>query len=144
MFRRWRRRARLAAEAAAHAAAPAPRPTAADLRGEHLFELLNAKLAEFIGPGGSWALVRRTDDDTDRIFHAMLTHQIAAELTRTVLDEREAVAVVVPAEDAPLALSWEPAPLVVWAYPVVVPESEADAASLPSIGTAAELEARAA
>jgi len=104
MFRRWRRRARLAAEAAAHAAAPAPRPTAADLRGEHLFELLNAKLSEFIGPGGSWALVRRTDDDTDRIFHAMLTHQIAA----------------------------------------VVPESEADAASLPSIGTAAELEARAA
>jgi hypothetical protein len=74
----------------------------------------------------------------------MLTHQIAAELTRTVLDEREAVAVVVSAEDAPLALSWEPAPLVVWADPVVVPESEADAASLPSIGTAAELEARAA
>ena len=143
MFRRWRRRARLVAEAAAHAA-PAPRPTAADLRGEHLFELLNAKLSEFIGPGGSWSLVRRTDEDTDRIFHAMLTHQIAAELTRTVLDEREAVAVVVPAEDEPLALSWEPAPLVVWADPVVVPESDADAASLPSIGAPTELEARAA
>jgi hypothetical protein len=144
MFRRWRRRARLAAEAAAHAAAPAPRPTAADLRGEHLFELLNAKLSEFIGPGGSWSLVRRSDEDTDRIFQAMLSHQIAAELTRTVLDEREAVAVVVPAEDEPLALSWEPAPLVVWADPVVVPESVADAASLPSIGTPAEVEARAA
>ena len=88
MFRRWRR-ARLAAQAAAHAAAPSPRPTAADLRGEHLFELLNAKLSEFIGPGGTWALVRRTDADTDRIFHAMLTHQIAAELTRTLLDERD-------------------------------------------------------
>ena len=133
MFRRWRR-ARLAAQAAAHAAAPSPRPTAADLRGEHLFELLNAKLSEFIGPGGRWALVRRTDADTDRIFHAMLTHQIAAELTRTLLDERDTVAVVVPAENEPIALSWEPAPLVVWADPVVVPESEADAASLPSIG----------
>ncbi len=109
MFRRWRR-ARLAAQAAAHAAAPKPRATAADLRGEHLFELLNARLSEFIGPNGAWSLVRRTDADTDRIFHAMLTHQIAAELTRTLLDERESVAVVVPAEDEPLALSWEPAP----------------------------------
>lgn len=143
MFRRWRR-ARLAAQASAHAAAPTPRPTAADLRGEHLFELLNAKLAEFIGPGGTWSLVRRTDDDTDRIFDAMLTHQIAAELTRTVLDEREAIAVVVPAEDEPLALSWEPAPLVLWADPVVDTEVETDAA-LPSVlGDAVEIEARAA
>lgn len=145
MFRRWRR-ARLAAQASAHAAA-APRPTAADLRGEHLFELLNAKLAEFIGPGGAWSLVRRTEQDTDQIFHAMLTHQIAAELTRTVLDERDTVAVIVPAENEPLALSWSPAPLVVWADPVVVSESESsepDAAALPSIGASESAEARAA
>jgi hypothetical protein len=143
MFRRWRR-ARLAAQASAHAAAPTPRPTAADLRGEHLFELLNARLAEFIGPGGTWSLVRRSDDDTDRIFDAMLTHQIAAELTRTVLDEREAIAVVVPAEDEPLALSWEPAPLVLWADPVIDAEVDADAA-LPSLrDEAIEVEARAA
>ncbi|WP_142139568.1 hypothetical protein [Acidovorax sp. SLBN-42] len=143
MFRRWRR-ARLAAQASAHAAAPTPRPTAADLRGEHLFELLNAKLSEFIGPGGTWSLVRRQEGDTDRIFHAMLTHQIAAELTRTVLDERDTVAVIVPAENEPLALTWQPAPLVVWADPVVVDETESDAASLPSIGVAPDLEARAA
>ena len=145
MFRRWRR-ARLAAQAAAHAAAPTPRPTATDLRGEHLFELLNAKLAEFIGPAGTWSLVRRADDDTDHIFHAMLTHQIAADLTRTLLDEREAVTIVVPAENEPLALSWEPTPLVVWAEPAAASysESESDAASLPAIGPATELEARAA
>jgi hypothetical protein len=136
MFRRWRR-ARLAAQASAHAAAAAPRLTAADLRGEHLFELLNAKLSEFIGPGGTWSLVRRTEADTDQIFHAMLTHQIAAELTRTVLDERENVAVVVPAENEPLALSWQPAPLVMWAEPTIVSEPESDAASLPSIGQTA-------
>jgi len=116
MFRRWRR-ARLAAQASAHAAAKPPRPTAADLRGEHLFELLNAKLSEFIGPNGAWSLVRRAEGDTDRIFDAVITHQISAELTRAVLDERDAVAVVVPAEAEPLALSWEPAPLVVWAEP---------------------------
>jgi hypothetical protein len=143
MFRRWRR-ARLAAQASAHAAATKPRPTAADLRGEHLFELLNAKLSEFIGPGGTWSLVRRTEEDTDQIFHAMLTHQIAAELTRTVLDERESVAVVVPAENEPLALSWQPAPLVMWAEPVAASEPESDAASLPSIGQSADVEARAA
>ena len=143
MFRRWRR-ARLAAQASAHVAASAPRLTSADLRGEHLFELLNAKLSEFIGPNGTWSLVRRSPEDTDQIFHAMLTHQIAAELTRSVLDERDAVAVVVPAENEPLALSWQPAPLVVWAEPVVVPEIDADAASLPSIRSISEFEARAA
>ena len=75
MFRRWRR-ARLAAQAAAHTApAPSPRATAADLRGEHIFELVNARLSRFIGPDGQWSLVRRTDADSDRIFQAMLTHQ---------------------------------------------------------------------
>lgn len=119
MFRRWRR-ARLAAQAAAHTApaAPSPAATAADLRGEHIFELVNARLSRFIGPEGEWSLVRRGGDDTDRIFQAMLTHQIAAEVTRVILDEREQVAVVVPADEASLALSWSPAPLVVWADPV--------------------------
>ncbi len=147
MFRRWRR-ARLAAQASAHAAAPTPRPTAADLRGEHLFELLNAKLSDFIGPGGTWSLVRRTEGDTDQIFHAMLTHQIAADLTRAVLDERDSVAVVVPAEDEPLALTWQPAPLVMWADPVVLPDAETEEArdsdSLPSIGHANGAQSRAA
>jgi hypothetical protein len=119
MFRRWRR-ARLAAQAAAHTApaAPSPAATAADLRGEHIFELVNARLSRFIGPEGDWSLVRRGGDDTDRIFQSMLTHQIAAEVTRVILEEREQVAVVVPADEASLALSWTPTPLVVWADPV--------------------------
>ncbi|UOE45451.1 hypothetical protein [Agromyces larvae] len=119
MFRRWRR-ARQAAQAAHHVAPTAARPTtAADLRGEHIFELLNAKLGEFLGPGGGWSVVRRSDGDTDRIFHAMLTHQIAAELTRAILEEREQVAVVVDSDDMSMVLGWEPAPLVVWAEPTV-------------------------
>ncbi|HET8950899.1 MAG TPA: hypothetical protein VFN44_10320 [Solirubrobacteraceae bacterium] len=79
---------------------------------------MNAKLSQFIGPAGQWSLVRRQPDDTDAIFHAMLTHQIAAEVTRTLLEERETVAVIVPADEQALALSWTPAPLVVWADPV--------------------------
>ncbi|WP_022891736.1 hypothetical protein [Agromyces subbeticus] len=148
MFRRWRR-ARLAAQASAHAAAPTPRPTAADLRGEHIFDLLNTRLSEFIGPGGGWSLVRKSDGDTDRIFHAMLTHQIAAELTRAILDERDSVAVVVPAGEETLALGWEPAPLIVWADPVEVAPveqqaaeaSDVEASELPTIGAATALEA---
>lgn len=136
MFRRWRR-ARLAAQAAAHTAAPTPRATAADLRGEHIFELVNARLSEFIGPNGTWSLVRRKPEDTDRIFDAMLTHQIAAEVTRTILEERDTVAVIVPAEEQTLALAWTPAPLVMWADPVAIPHDEpvdaADGAEIPSI-----------
>ncbi|KQZ08666.1 hypothetical protein ASD23_09735 [Agromyces sp. Root1464] len=162
MFRRWRR-ARLAAQASAHVAAPTPHPTAADLRGEHIFELLNSRLSEFIGPGGGWSLVRKSDGDTDRIFHAMLTHQIAAELTRAILEERDSVAVVVPAGEETMALGWEPAPLIVWADPVETAQPEAaapvevtadeqfaeasaqvEAAALPTIGAATALEARAA
>jgi hypothetical protein len=140
MFRRWRR-ARLAAQAAAHTApAPSPRATAADLRGEHIFELVNARLSRFIGPDGQWSLVRRTDADSDRIFQAMLTHQIAAEVTRAILEEREQVAVVVPADEASLALSWTPAPLVVWADPVDVDESD-DLAATDVPGIAASVPA---
>src|SRR6478735_9643458 len=132
MFRRWRRRARLEAEATPIAAAPAPRPSAADLRGEHIFELVNTKLSEFIGANGQWALVRRTPEDTDMIFDAVVTHQIASEVTRTILDEREAIAVVVPEGEDTMALSWNPSPLVLWAEPVRDDEpATADAADQP-------------
>lgn len=140
MFRRWRRRARLEAEAAPiTAAAPAPRPSAADLRGEHIFELVNAKLAEFIGTNGQWALVRRTPEDTDRIFDAVVTHQIASELTRTILDERETVAVVVPEGEDTMALSWNPSPLVLWAEPVRAAEpAETETSALEATDASAE------
>ena len=128
MFRRWRRRARLEAEAAP-IVAPAPRASAADLRGEHIFELVNTKLAEFIGANGQWALVRRTPEDTDMIFDAVVTHQIASEITRTILDERETVAVVVPEGEDTMALSWNPSPLVLWAEPVREAEPALERAS---------------
>lgn len=124
MFRRWRR-----AKSAAHASpAPVPRPSAADLRGEHIFDLVYSRLAEFIGPRGQWSLVRRETGDTDAIFHAMLTHQIAAAVTRTMLEEREQVAVVVPEGAEPVAMSWTPAPLVVWADPVAADDAASDPA----------------
>jgi hypothetical protein len=139
MFRRWRRRARLEAEAAPIIATPAPRASAADLRGEHIFELVNAKLAEFIGANGQWALVRRTPEDTDMIFDAVVTHQIASEVTRTILDERETVAVVVPEGEDTMALSWNPSPLVLWAEPVRETEpAAAEVTDAPEASTEAD------
>jgi hypothetical protein len=144
MFRRWRRRARLEAEATPTIATPAPRASAADLRGEHIFELVNAKLAEFIGANGQWALTRRTPNDTDVIFDAVVTHQIASEVTRTILDERETVAVVVPEGEDTMALSWNPSPLVLWAEPVhdveptAVEPTAAEAPDLPETSTEAD------
>lgn len=113
MFRRLLRR-RAAAAQPAPAPAPAPAPVA-ELTGEQIFEQLYARLDRFIGAAGEWTLVRREPGDTDHIFHAVITHQIAAELTRGVLVERDAV--VEPAGAEPIAMSWTPAPLVVWADP---------------------------
>ncbi|GLI28542.1 hypothetical protein ARHIZOSPH14_27840 [Agromyces rhizosphaerae] len=113
MFRRRRRRKARAAAAEA--------PKQITLTGEQVFDLLNARLAQFIGASGDWTLVRRTDDDTDGIFRAMVTHQIAAELTREILATQADAHSTGDAEHAAatseMALSWTPEPLVVWADP---------------------------
>ncbi|MET0725019.1 MAG: hypothetical protein ABWY36_01620 [Leifsonia sp.] len=84
-----------------------------ELSPEQVFDLLNSRLADVIGAHGSWTLVRRTDADTDEIFDAMLTHQIASELTQALLTERSALR----GEPAPqpAALSWIPQPITEWA-----------------------------
>ncbi|WP_353810261.1 hypothetical protein [Agromyces sp. SYSU T00194] len=120
MFRRRRRR-----KARAAAAAEAT-PKQITLTGEQVFDLLNARLAEFIGASGTWTLVRRTEDDTDGIFRAMVTHQIAAELTRDILatqaDAHAEGDAAHAAHISEMALSWTPEPLVVWADPTDAPE----------------------
>ena len=121
MFRRRRRRKAQAAAAEA--------PKQITLTGEQVFDLLNARLAEFIGASGEWTLVRRTDDDTDGIFRAMVTHQIAAELTREILATQADAHSTGDAEHAArtseMALSWTPEPLVVWADPTDAPKADA-------------------
>lgn len=108
MFRRWRRRALVESP-------PTPEPprTGPALTGEQVFELLNSRLSDLIGAHGQWTLVRRTDDDTDRIFHAMLTHQIAAELTHEFLSEQQRAHGIEVAD-------WQPAPLVLKPAPLSI------------------------
>ncbi|MFC6355145.1 hypothetical protein [Luethyella okanaganae] len=92
--------------------APVVQTPVPELTNEQVFELLNGKLADLIGTHGQWTLVRRTSEDTDAIFHAMLTHQIAAELTRTVQAGRAVLRGEHGAE--PAALAWAPAPIALW------------------------------
>ncbi|WP_337852306.1 hypothetical protein [Rathayibacter sp. YIM 133350] len=83
------------------------------MNAEQVFDLLNSRLADLIGTSGRWTLVRRTDADTDQIFHQMLTHQIATELTHSLLVERSSIRGEAAPE--PAALSWMPEPIAVWA-----------------------------
>lgn len=101
-----------------HAAAP-------ELSDEQLLALVSGKLAEIIGAEGKWTLVRREDGDTDTIFHTMLSEQIASEVTATVIDGRDALRGAPGTE--PSALTWTPAPIVVWAD-----SSENNATTAPS------------
>lgn len=89
-----------------HAAAP-------ELSDEQLLTLVNGKLAEIIGADGQWTLVRRDVSDTDEIFHTMLSEQIAIDVTAAVTAGRDALRGAPGTE--PSALSWNPAPIAVWA-----------------------------
>lgn len=97
---------------------PVVAPSTPELTPEQVFDLLNSRLADVIGAHGSWTMVRRTDADTDGIFHAMLTHQIASDLTRALLAERSALRGE-PAPE-PAALSWIPQPITEWAERVEI------------------------
>src|SRR4051812_46014904 len=97
---------------------PAVAPSVPELSAEQVFDLLNSHLADVIGTHGTWTMVRRTDADTDGIFHEMLTHQIASDLTRVLIAERSALRGEPVPE--PAALSWIPQPITAWAERVEI------------------------
>lgn len=77
-----------------------------------IHDIVSSKLADLIGVHGSWTLVRRTDAHTDEIFHAMLTEQVANEVTRAIIETRDPAAPALASE--PAALGWMPKPIAVW------------------------------
>ncbi|MCX7522033.1 hypothetical protein OSC27_07045 [Microbacterium sp. STN6] len=136
-----------------HAAAP-PAAPAPQLSEEVIFELVHARLAAFAGAHGEWTLTRRTEADTDSIFHDVTVHALSGEIVRDIaaakarLEGAEAAPARAPAVEAalapapaaapaqhvaaddapaeaeagsdadalePVAFSWEPAPITVWA-----------------------------
>ena len=68
-----------------HAAPVAVAPTP-QLSGEQIFELVHAQLSAVIGEHGTWTMARRTDTDTDEIFHGVLAHSIALTITDALRD----------------------------------------------------------
>ncbi|MGO4692392.1 hypothetical protein [Glaciibacter sp. 2TAF33] len=95
--------------------APVVQAPAPELSDEHIFELLNSKLAEIVGARGSWTLVPRSSDDTDVIFHDLKSTQIATVLATLLKTEKATLRGETAAE--PTALPWTPAPITVWAEP---------------------------
>lgn len=84
------------------AAAPLPR-----LAEEQIFELVHARIAAAIGENGEWVVRRRTDDDTDELFRAVLAHQVALEVTSALRDAQ--LRLDTDAEPAPSASETEAA-----------------------------------
>ncbi|MEO9096004.1 MAG: hypothetical protein ABI255_10345 [Microbacteriaceae bacterium] len=88
---------------------PAPQP---HLTQAQLYEIVHASLADLIGTSGQWSVVRRTDGDTDTIFHGILTDSVSQQIAGAI-SAAQAAQEPLPAE--PAALAWQPAPITVWA-----------------------------
>lgn len=124
--------------AAAVPAAPAPQLTE-----EKVFELVHRQLAAFVGAEGEWSVTRRTETDTDAIFHGVLVNSLTTDIVEALREARvrledatatpaavteigtadepgqhaasEEPAQHVEAALEPAAFGWEPAPITVWA-----------------------------
>lgn len=73
---------------------------------ERLYELVSQTLMENFGPLGSFAITRRSDADTDDIFHTALArsvaHDIVANLAEHGITVRSTVSHAEPASLAPI------------------------------------------
>lgn len=85
MFGRRRKRRK------AELLAPPPAPPAIQLSEEQLFEVVSAKVTEFMGAEGSWTLVRRDETHTDSIFQVMASDSLARDITASILGNQVAV-----------------------------------------------------
>ncbi|MDQ1575623.1 MAG: hypothetical protein QOH55_773 [Microbacteriaceae bacterium] len=111
---------------------------------KQIFELIHARLAEFVGENGSWTVSARTDADSDTIFHGILARSVALGITADIRVAQEKLeagdlvevgAHVAPVLEAvadldehgdhdehadrdrnaePAAFGWQPAPITVW------------------------------
>jgi hypothetical protein len=48
--------------------------------------LVHVKIAELIGERGEWTVSRRSDDDTDAIFHSILATSVSLSITSSLVD----------------------------------------------------------
>lgn len=103
------------------------------LSDERIFKLVHEQLSAFIGEHGAWTVSRREVDE-DALFHGILAHSVAAQITAAIAAE---YGIIVAAADAAPTTSddepetrWVPAPITMFAdlrRPVT--------GEVPSIGT---------
>ncbi|WP_223690155.1 hypothetical protein [Leifsonia poae] len=69
--------------AAAEPAAPVPQLSEAQILG-----LVHEKVAELIGERGEWTVSRRSEDDSDTIFHSVLAQSVSLGITAAIVDAK--------------------------------------------------------
>ncbi len=82
MFGLRRHRARVQVAPPTPIAPPLPAP---QLSEEQLFEVVRARLEDFVGATGDWTLVRRSEADTDEFFQSMTAFSVARDVTASIL-----------------------------------------------------------
>jgi len=72
--------------AAAVPAAPVPQLSEAQI-----LEVVHQKVAELIGERGEWTVSRRSESDTDTIFHSVLAQSVSLGITTAILEAKRRV-----------------------------------------------------
>ena len=114
------------------------------LTDELVFAAVQRSLNLVFGENGDWTVARRSDEQTDAIFHDILVHSLATTVTASISAARDANAeandmlaggplgllraprieqapvetaadAALEPEEEPAALRWEPAPITRWA-----------------------------
>jgi hypothetical protein len=67
----------------------APAPVIPELTDELIFAAVQRTLNEVFGDDGEWTVARRSDAQTDQIFHEVLVHSLATAVTASVGAARE-------------------------------------------------------
>jgi hypothetical protein len=70
----------------------APAPATPELTDELVFAAVQRSLAQVFGEHGDWTVARRSDDQTDTIFHDILVHSLATTVTASISAARDASA----------------------------------------------------
>ena len=122
-----------------HAAAEVQAAPVPQLTDAQILEVVHAKVAELIGERGEWTVSRRSSDDTDTIFHSVLSQSVSVGITAALVEARRrleageteivlasepqhradaeplaAAEAVDDVHEEPAAFGWEPAPITVW------------------------------
>lgn len=110
--------------AAAVPAAPVPQLTDAQI-----LEIVHGKVSELIGEKGEWTVVRRAADDTDTIFHSILSQSVSVGIAAALAEARRRLEagepVTAPQHLAAVVAATEPS------HAEHVAEAQPDAVAVP-------------